>query len=144
MSILIQFYSSPWEQIFPIQALWWRGWGYFCPGKCIALNSSTLLTDAQDSQAEADHQQNTSNYQLAEAAANQADKINPSQATTSPRMTPPMSRHAPKHHCSSKFSNYSQDSATKQFAKAGVGQCQIYVCLSVVRLPLSLDAHITN
>lgn len=34
--------------------------------------------------------------------------------------------------------------ATKQLAKAGVGQCQIYVRLSVVRLPLSLDAHIIN
>lgn len=77
MPILIQFYNSPRAQIFPIHAPQRQGWGYFCPGMYSALNSSASLMDAQDSQAESNHQQNKSNYQLDEADTNSGGENHP-------------------------------------------------------------------
>lgn len=99
--------------------------------------------DAQDSQAEADHQQKSSIHQLAESVPDPG--VTPAQVTTVPRMTPPPTLHIPEIQCSSKFRNYSRSLQQNSLQRQELDYAR-YTCayLPVGSLPLSVDPHINQ
>lgn len=105
------------------------------PSKSTALNSGTSPRDAQDSQAEADQQQKSSIYQLAEAVTDPG--VMPAQVTSVPRMTPPLTMHFLKIRCSSEFRNYSRSLQQNSLQRQELDYTR-YTCayLPVGSLPL--------
>lgn len=99
--------------------------------------------DAQDSQAEADHQQKSSIHQLGESVPDPS--VTPAQVITVPRMTPPLTLHIPEIQCSSKFRNYSTSLHQNSLQRQELDYAR-YTCayLPVGSLPLSVDPHINQ
>ncbi|RMC16571.1 hypothetical protein DUI87_06508 [Hirundo rustica rustica] len=86
--------------------------------------------DAQDSQPEADGQQKSSIYRVAEAVTDPG--VTPDLVTTTTKMTPPSTLHIPKIECSSNLGT-TAGLCNKTACKAGIELMQIYTCLTACR-----------